>query len=75
MLTGRHAESIGGGLTLEDVQADEAMGRFSILPWLKAGGRCRSHEVCVVGIATSLLRFVLVNVEVETSKTLPFKYC
>ena len=35
-----------------------------------AGGKCTSHDVCVVGIAMSLLCFVLVGIEVETSKTL-----
>ena len=62
MLTGRHVVSIGGGLTSEEVQADDVMGRLSLLQWWKVGGRCRSHDVCVVGIATSLLRFVLVGV-------------
>ena len=74
-LSGRHAESIGGGLTPEEIQADDAMRRFSLLPWWKAGGRCRSHDVGVVGTAKSLLHFVLVVVEVETSKTLPLEYC
>ena len=54
VLIGRHAMSIGGGLTLEEVQANDVMGRFSLLPLWKAGRRCRSHDVCVVGIATSL---------------------
>ena len=37
VLTGRDATSIGGGLELEEVQADDAMGRFSLLPWWKTG--------------------------------------
>ena len=60
---------------MEEVQADDAMRRFSLFLWWKAGGRFRSHDACVVGIATSLLRFVLVGVDVETLKTLPSKYC
>ena len=75
VLTGRHAVSIGGGITLGEVQVDGVMGIFSLLPWWKAGGRYRSHDMCVVGIATSLLHFVLVGVEVGPSKILPSKYC
>ena len=75
VLTGRYVVSIGYGLTSEEVQEDDTMGRLSLLLWWKAGGRCGSHEVCVVGISTSLLHFVLFGVEFETSKTLPSKYC
>ena len=75
VLTGKDKAGIWGGLKSEEFQADDAMRRFSLLPWWKAGGRCRSHDVGVVGTAKSLLHFVLVGVEVETSKTLPSKYC
>ena len=76
VLTGsQHASNIGGSLTSEEVQADGVMGRFSLFPWWKAGGRCKNHEVCVVGIATSLLHFVLIGIELETPKTPPSKYC
>ena len=74
VLVGRHVASIGGDLMSEEVQVDDEMGRFSLLKWWKAGGRSRSHNVCVVGIATSLLCFVLVGIEVETWKTIPSKY-
>ena len=54
---------------------DDAMRRLFPLSWWKAGGSCRIHEACVVGIDTLLLRIVLVGVKIETLKTLPSKYC
>ena len=75
VLTGRHTVIIVDGITSEEVQADDVMGIISFFPCWKAVGRCIHHEVCVVDIVTSLLRFVLVGIKVETLKTLPSKYC
>ena len=65
-LTGRHTASIGGGLTLEEVQAD------GIMRWRDSHFcRVRRQEKGVE--VTRCVSFV--GVEVETSKTLPSKYC